>query len=337
MAFAHAKAALSASGVEFPDGASAVFNPVTSQLIVKNTIKNLERVRKIVEKKAAPVTWAYLTSKVVVFDEKMLGRGAEIADFLVSFSNDPSPKRASFQQMEKEATAAGGKVAQSWPAVQLTAPQFQAVIRLIAEPKSAGINISAGAQEALSHAKQLFSLPSVTTKSDQKAKVEVIREFIYPTEYGPSPQDGGAFTPVAFGLKLLGATIDLDPSIHDDASTIDLDYTVTFAGLVEMREFKADSGDKLSVPAFQTNVSTSSASLPSGGTVAFVMSEAAITDALSGATKGVDSVKSHSRPVIVFITAALIDPTGQQPKNAAKTGPQQKVPLIAPAADSTTR
>ena len=44
---------LTAKGVVFPEGASAVFNPVTSQLIVKNTVRELRKVEEILTRMGA--------------------------------------------------------------------------------------------------------------------------------------------------------------------------------------------------------------------------------------------------------------------------------------------
>jgi len=60
----------------------------------------------------------------------------------------------------------------------MTDPQFQVVIRALNQKK--GVD--------------LMSAPSVTTKSGQKATVEVVREFYYPTEFDPPqiPQQFGS-------------------------------------------------------------------------------------------------------------------------------------------------
>ena len=56
-------------------------------------------------------------------------------------------------------------------------PQFQLVVRALNQQK--GVD--------------LLSAPRVTTKSGQKATIEIIREFIYPTQFQPPqiPQNFG--------------------------------------------------------------------------------------------------------------------------------------------------
>jgi general secretion pathway protein D len=87
-----------------------------------------------------------------------------------------------------------------------------------------------------------MSAPSVTTRSGQRATIEVIREFIYPTEFDPPqiPQTVGATTgligggggsgtfpvtpttPTAFEMRPVGVRMEVDPVIGPDGYTIDL-------------------------------------------------------------------------------------------------------------------
>lgn len=105
----------------------------------------------------------------------------------------------------------------------------------------------------------LMTAPSVTARSGQKATIEVIREFIYPTEYEPPelPQTvgqaggfitgggfggstGGAFpvtpaTPTAFETKNTGVTLEIEPTIGDNDFVIDLRFLpeiVEFEGFI---------------------------------------------------------------------------------------------------------
>ncbi len=121
-----------------------------------------------------------------------------------------------------------------------TQPQFQLVIRALNQKK--GVD--------------LLSSPSVTTKSGQRATIEVIREFRYPTEFEP-PQiptnfggggTGNALgtsvvavfpvtptTPTAFETRNTGVTLEVDPTVGPDGYTIDLTLVpqvVEFEGFI---------------------------------------------------------------------------------------------------------
>ncbi len=122
---------------------------------------------------------------------------------------------------------------------------------------------------ALKKGTDLMTAPSVTAKSGQKATIEVIREFIYPTEYEPPElptQVGSSFggsggggildpltgllsggqassggfpvtpaTPTAFETRNTGVTLEIEPIIGENDFVIDLRFVpeiVEFEGFV---------------------------------------------------------------------------------------------------------
>lgn len=129
----------------------------------------------------------------------------------------------------------------------LTEPQFQVVMR--------GLNQKKGVD--------LLSAPQVTTRPGSPARIEIIREFIYPTEYDPPElpnSTGGAnnnnnggggvidpvgaqvtsfpvtpATPTAFETRNTGVTLEVDPTVSQNNFTIDLQLTpevVEFDGFI---------------------------------------------------------------------------------------------------------
>ena len=103
-------------------------------------------------------------------------------------------------------------------------PQFQLVVRALNQQK--GVD--------------LLSAPRVTTKSGQKATIEIIREFIYPTQFQPPqiPQTVGSTggtngttggstpsipvtptTPTGFEKRNTGVTLEVEPVIGPDNFT----------------------------------------------------------------------------------------------------------------------
>ncbi|MFT4177204.1 MAG: type II and III secretion system protein [Luteolibacter sp.] len=108
----------------------------------------------------------------------------------------------------------------------------------------------------------LMTAPSVTARSGEKAKIEIIREFIYPTEYEPpqlpnsvgtSNTSGGLFgtglgngsgtssfpvtpaTPTAFQTRNTGVTLEIEPTIGENDFVIDLRFVpeiVEFEGFI---------------------------------------------------------------------------------------------------------
>ncbi len=287
---------LKEQGIQFSDTASAVFNKVTSQLIVKNTQPNLDLVEQfvqsIIDQKPKMI---FITSKFVEVSQKntdelgfdwllgpfnvpsssrVFGSGGTVGNtstgtpttgdfpFALPGSNIPVGQNpvtfgnrsgsvaissdsidGLINQSDPLSTVAPGILAFSGV---FTDPQFQVVIRALSQKK--GVD--------------LMSAPSVTTKSGQQASVEVVREFIYPTEFEPPeiPQQFGAVngtgtfnpltgggsgssgafpvtptTPTAFDMRKVGVRMEVDPTVGADGYTIDLNLApevVEFEGFI---------------------------------------------------------------------------------------------------------
>ena len=125
-----------------------------------------------------------------------------------------------------------------------TDPQFQVVIRALNQKK--GVD--------------LLSAPRVTTKSGQRAVIEIVREFRYPTTFTPPqvPTLGGSSgsgsvingvffppppvpvvvtptTPQTFETRNTGVTLEVEPVVGPDGITIDLNLVpqvVEFEGFI---------------------------------------------------------------------------------------------------------
>jgi general secretion pathway protein D len=116
-----------------------------------------------------------------------------------------------------------------------TDPQFQVVIRALNQKK--GID--------------LLSAPKIMTKSGQRAIIEVVREFRYPKTYTQPqvPQIGSSTTvvngvvpvvvtpttPQDWETRNTGVTLEVEPVVGEDATTIDLNLipqVVEFEGFI---------------------------------------------------------------------------------------------------------
>ena len=271
---ANAKDILAQNGIPFPEGASASFVSATSQLIVRNTQPSLDLVEQFVAELTRKVPQQiYVTAKFVevsqkntdelgfdwtlgafnIGNQRVFGSGgtsgnsangtASSTDF--PFSTDgtvtgTNPVTSGNRSGSTAITAdsidgllnaqnLASSLAPGIFAVSgvYTDPQFQVVIRALSQKK--GVD--------------LMSAPSVTTRSGQRATIEVVREFIYPTEFDPPqiPQTVGATTtsggtgasetssfpvtpttPTAFEMRPVGVRMEVDPVIGPDGYTIDL-------------------------------------------------------------------------------------------------------------------
>ena len=282
-----AKEFLENQGVSFAvAGSSANFLPQTSRLIVRNTADNLELVDAIVEQanvsgpkqveiEAKFVEITQNNLKELGFDWLLgpfnlnakgsvaLAGGTSGTGAIVNQADYPFPtnglhpvtagNRSGNLAINGNAidslllgTSAGQVLAPGIFGVGglLTDPQFQLVVRALNQKK--GVD--------------LLSAPRVTTKSGQRAVIEIVREFRYPTQFDPPqiPQTVGAVTtrtdtggiiplggsssvpvtpttPTHFETRNTGVTLEVEPVVGPDGVTIDLNLVpqvVEFEGFI---------------------------------------------------------------------------------------------------------
>jgi len=280
---------LTQNGVQFPPGANAVYFPATSRLIVHNTATNIELVDAIVESSQPAVpTQVAIEAKFVEIqqqNEKELSMNVLLGQFNipgqhsvfaaggtqgngipVSASDYPLPFPSSGPLQEQPLTSGlrSGQAAISADAINallfpatggasalapaifgvgsvMSDPTFQVVLRALDQKK--GVD--------------LLSAPRVTTKSGQRAVIEIVQEFRYPTEFDPPqiPQNFGGggssggvgststiavfpvtpTTPTAFETRNTGVTLEVEPTVGSDNYTIDLNLVpqvVEFEGFI---------------------------------------------------------------------------------------------------------
>jgi general secretion pathway protein D len=273
-----AKDFLETQGVPFPPGASANFLPQSSRLIVRNTQDNLELVDALVEQanvsgpkqveieaKFVEITqnnlkelgFDWLLGNFGVGGNKVrLGGGTPGNGEAINGSDFPyptdnmNPVTAGNRSGNLAiGTNAIDSLLLGLPAGQalapgifgvgglLTNPQFQVVVRALNQKK--GVD--------------LLSAPRVTTKSGQRAVIEIVREFRFPTQFDPphvpdirggsSSGTGttvslpvvGPTTPTAFETRNTGVTLEVEPVVGPDGVTIDLNLVpqvVEFEGFI---------------------------------------------------------------------------------------------------------
>lgn len=258
---------LEASGVTFPQGASANYISSTSRLIVKNTQANLDLVDNLVENSlTTPPSQVEIESKFLEITQnnlKELGFDWLVGQFALpggtgtygaggttaggtTIANNSYPMlnpgstipigASSTTQGPVTAGNRSGTRAISVNAVDgllfgsplgpapgilalagvFTNAQFQVVLRALDQAK--GVD--------------LVSAPKVTTKSGQRATIEIVREFRYPSDYSlpqVAPSTGSTrFTPVtpttptSFEMKPTGITLEVEPTVGPDGYTIEL-------------------------------------------------------------------------------------------------------------------
>jgi general secretion pathway protein D len=285
------KSFLGQSGVTFPEGASVHYSRVTGIMTVRNTNRNLELVQTLVDQAGTSVQKMVriMVTMLEVFQENIeeLGFDWLLGPFDVggrvfatggTSGNQPSDSQSLSQNFPMTPPGAGERpvgqnpvtagnrsgnsaipeqtleallrtgtrspnLAIKAPAVfglsgVFTDPQFQVVMRALNQKR--GLDLAAS--------------PSVLVKSGQRAKLQIIREFPYPTEFEPPeiPQDFGGSnfnilgpvpniqqtnsaipitptTPTSFEFKNLGHALEVEATVGADNRTIDIDVAPAFS------------------------------------------------------------------------------------------------------------
>ena len=282
---------LESQGVPFPTGASAHFLPQSSRLIVRNTTDNLELVDALVEQaNVSGPKQVEIESKFIEITQNnlkelgfdwLLGQfnvpgshrvfggggtsgltsgpgvpagstdypfappgGVPVGQFPVTGGNRTGGLAITANAIDALLFPLGGASSLA-PGIfglsgVFTDPQFQVVIRALNQKK--GVD--------------LLSAPKVTTKSGQRATIEIVREFRYPTTFEPPqiPQSFGGgggggvgssttiasfpvtpTTPTGFETRNTGVTLEVEPVVGPDGVTIDLNLVpqvVEFEGFI---------------------------------------------------------------------------------------------------------
>ena len=226
---------LEAQGIPFKDiaGASALFIPSTSRLIVKNTQVNLDLVDALVETASeSPPSQIEIEAKFLEVNQnnlKELGFDWLLGQFALAggsgvyggggtVASGSSLNPNSFPLKDPTGTPVGASSSASGPltsgnrngSTAISANAIDALLLGSPIGPAAGALSLAGVfsnpefqivLRALNQKKgiDLVSAPKVTTQSSRKATIDITREFLYPTEFTPpepAPSIGSVVSPV---------------------------------------------------------------------------------------------------------------------------------------------
>ena len=285
------KELLSDSGVDFPEGSSARYISSSSSLFVRNTVSNLDLVDQIVENligqtpkqirimtKFVEVTqentdelgFDWLVSPFGISSEFLAGGGTTsngaartAADFVATAGSTLLPTNGSALTGTSTAGLRSGDFALGSDSIDaiINNPDRNDTVNTVAPGilSLTGLFSSGQVQLILRGLAQkkgtdIMTAPSVLARSGETATIEIIREFIYPTEYEPPElpntvgttgglgTDGssGIFpvtpaTPTAFETRNTGVTLEIQPTIGANDYVIDLRFApeiVEFEGFI---------------------------------------------------------------------------------------------------------
>lgn len=168
---------------------------------------------------------------------------------------------------------------------------------------------------------ETLSAPKIVTRSGRKAIVRTVREYPYATEYLPEKNSPQGLIPTAFETRNVGITIEVEPTVNPDGTTIDLDLApelVELTGFVKLngqpvtwnREGLKDffnppanifPKDEPVQPIFSTRKVQTAVTLYSGQALL-----------LGGLKKGVDAggKGKGSRLLFMIVQATILKPDG---------------------------
>ena len=295
---ASAQTLLKDNGISFPDEAFANYIASTSTLVVYNTLNNLDLIDDLIAviRKDGPRQVRIMTKFIEVAQENsdelgfdwILGGAIELggsgSDYLLGggTTGNGVPRRVSDvgnPSLLPEGATSVTNIATAGLRSGDYANTRNSIDSIINNPtrSNQATNVAPGilsitglfnnssAQMIMRGLAQkkgtdVMTAPSILAKSGESATIEVIREFIYPTEYEPPelPQsvgttstssnngDGGGggsaeifpvtpATPTGFETRNTGVTLEIEPTIGENNYSIDLRFApelVEFEGFI---------------------------------------------------------------------------------------------------------
>lgn len=390
-----AKGFLEQAGLTFPEGAMVFFDARTSTLTMRNTQANQEQLEGMIEAARANINpQVTLEAKMLEVNEttaRELGfdwlLGAFGGSNGVAMAGGTGPGMLSgnafpFQYPtggpvgsnpvtagnRSGDTAFTGRNLDRLLDVQDTNKLAQGVLRAPGILSIAGALSEPNFQvviRALSQAKgtDFLNAPTVTTRSGLPARIEVIRDFIYPTEFDPPElpnsvnTTGGTFpitpaNPAAFDSKPVGSILEVEPVVSADKKLVEVNLDIThreFLGFVNYGTpittvIGTNPDDKVIItenrivqPIFETRHLKNSISVYDGQTlfIGGLLGETSETindkvpilgdTPILGRFFKSNARKSTRKALMIFLTVRVLDPSGR-PLNISTVNPATATP-----------
>lgn len=346
------------SGVPFPVGTSITYNPTISQLIVANTPENLDTFERILAQLNVIPSQIEIEARFVEVGENdleelglqwMLTDNWEVAQnkntgerVQINADSDGFTKGLRFFGFDKSTAAIdpASTVTRSvnasplggilTAASVLTNPQLKVILQALSQHGNA----------------DLLSAPRVTTKNGVNAQIQIVKEYIYPTEFevtqptmGVSATAGGGgvstlvtpptVTPGSFETRETGVILNVTPAVGPDGYTIDLTMVPEVCELVDWIQYGSSitlAGEtfvfNIPQPVFSSRNATTSIVIWDGQTVVLggLIREELVTMRdkipflgdipLLGRLFRSEGQNSKKMNLLIFVTARLVDPAG---------------------------
>ncbi len=352
------------AGVPFPTGTSITYNPTISQLIVANTPENLERFERILAQLNVVPSQVEIEARFVEVAQDDLrelglqwilqddyqfmqrGTGPVGGRERIQVDGDPSGITSGLRffgldggvrtPVARGTTDSPGFIGDILSVSSvLTNPELQVVLHALDQEGNV----------------DLLSAPRVTTRSGINARIEVVSEIIYPTEFDIDPaQTRGTgdlpivtppvVTPRQFETRRTGVILDVTPTVGPDGYTIDLALAPEVAELIDWIQYGSSitlpridpvTGTtsveqfvfNIPQPVFASRNVTTSIVIWDGQTVVMggLIRERLTTVSdkipllgdipLIGRLFRTEASRSRKENLLIFVTARLVDPAGK--------------------------
>ena len=267
-------------GIPFPTGSSISYNSSSSQLIVRNTVENLEVLERLLPNINRPPPQVEIEARFVEVEQtdlEELGLEWILTDnYEFAVRKNGAPVGAQ-ERLQVDANPAGFT----------SGLRFFETGQLGPEPGSRAADGTAGfvgdvasfssvltnpELNLVLHALQqkgssdLLSAPRVTTRSGVSASIEVVTEIIYPTEFTAESSTTGDLAlgagagditinqieifPETFETREVGVILNVTPTVGADGFTIDLTMAPEVAELVGWLQYGTASLANPELPRF---------------------------------------------------------------------------------------
>ena len=352
------------SGVPFPVGTTITYNPSISQLIVANTPENLDKFERILAQLNVIPSQIEIEARFVEVGETdleelgfqwILNDNWEIAEnassgpiggrerIQIGADADGFTKGLRFFGFDKStgATDPASTVTRSGNASPLggiltaasilTNPELKVILQALSQHGNADV----------------LSAPRITTKNGVNAQIQIVKEYIYPTEFevtqptmGVSSVSGTGgtsaivtpptVTPGSFETRETGVILNVTPAVGPDGYTIDLTMVPEVCELVDWIQYGSTialAGQtfiyNIPQPIFSSRNATTSIVIWDGQTVVMggLIREELVTVEdkipflgdipIIGRLFRSEGQKSKKTNLLIFVTARLVDPAGK--------------------------
>lgn len=272
------------AGVPFPAGTSITYNQSISQLIVANSVENLETFERILSRLNVIPNQVEIEARFVEVNQEnleelgfqwLLTDNWEIAQKkggLFPASTETIMMRSDSQGITKGnrffgtdiSTGAINPLSTVTKGAQSALGGIATFSSVLTNPELTFI-INALSQKGNA---DLLSAPRVTTRSGVNAQIQVVKEIIYPTEFesevitisrevpggGTAEERFVTTTPGTFVTRETGVILNVTPTVGPDGYTIDLTMTPEVAELIDWIQYGSSYGKDLNGDPIFSNI-----------------------------------------------------------------------------------